>query len=167
MCSARAHSKWSLLKCPQVSSLLLKFTPQVYPPPFETVIDGWSISRPIAESMCSVRTHLKWSLLKFTPQVSSPHISSLLLKFTPQVYPPPFWNCHWQQITYWLINVCSENPFKTVIFKTALHCVIWCWASGEVSHTFITYKNEAIYVNFKFLFLFLLCLWFHVVVVCA
>ena len=37
--------------------------------------------------------------------------------------PPPIWNCHLQQIKYWLINVCSESPFKTVIFITALHCV--------------------------------------------
>ena len=36
---------------------------------------------------------------------------------------PPIWNCHWQQIKYWLINVCSESPFKTVIFITALHCI--------------------------------------------
>ena len=43
----------------------------------------------------------------------------------------------------------------------ALHAVIWCWAIGQVTHTFITWENAAIYVNLKFLF----CLWFHIVVV--
>ena len=90
--------------------------------------------------------------------------SSFQTRCTLRWADPPIWNCHWQQIMYWLIYVCSESPFETVIFITALHCVIWCWAIGEVSHTFITYENEAIYVNFKLL-LFLLCLWFHVVVV--
>ena len=33
----------------------------------------------------------------------------------------------------------------------AVYAVIWCWPLGEVCHTFITYENEAIYVNFKFL----------------
>ena len=28
---------------------------------------------------------------------------------------------------------------------------MWCSVIGEGSHTFITYENEAIYVNFKFL----------------
>ena len=31
-----------------------------------------------------------------------------------------------------------------------VYAVIWCWALGEVCHTFITYENEAIYVNIKF-----------------
>ena len=33
----------------------------------------------------------------------------------------------------------------------AVYAVIWCWALGEVCHTFITYENEAIYINIKFL----------------
>ena len=67
---------------------------------------------------------------------------------------PPIWNCHSQQNMYWLSYVWCENPFETVIFITPLHCVIWCWAIGEVSHTFITYENEAIDVNFKFFVVF-------------
>ena len=39
---------------------------------------------------------------------------------------PPHWNCQWQQVNYWLSNVWSESPFKTVIFTTALHCVLHC-----------------------------------------
>ena len=122
------------------------------------ISDGQPISRHMGNLWEPIRNvHCSSLLLKF--QV---YCSTLLLKFTP-----PIWNCHAQQNMYWPIYVCSENPFETVIFITALfikalHCVIWCWAIGEVSHTFITYKNEGIYVNFKFL----LCLWFHVVV-CA
>ena len=92
---------------------------------------GPSVPRVIASS--------KWSLLKLTPQVSYIQFyGELELKFTPSKLssnfqmtfadqlpdiPPHNWNCQWQQVNYWLINVWSENPFKTVIFVTALHCV--------------------------------------------
>ena len=75
-------------------------------------------------------------------------------------YTPHNWNCLSQQVNYWLINVCSEIPFETVIFITALHCVpalhvvIWCWATGQVSHTFMTSENAVISVNFKLLLFF-------------
>ena len=38
----------------------------------------------------------------------------------------------------------------------ALHAVIWCWAIGQVTHTFITSEYAAIYVNLKFLLVFVL-----------
>ena len=159
------------MKCTIRSTCQMKYPDKLSDIPPCKNCQCWTINQQMYGK--SMRAHLKWSLLKFTPRDSSlllkfqVYCSSLLLKFTPHI-----WNCHAQQNMYWPIYVYSENPFKTVIFITALfitalHCVIWCWAIGEVSHTFITYKNEAIYVNFKFL-LFLLCLWFHVVVVvCA
>ena len=64
-----------------------------------------------------------------TAQVFSSSFKSSSVKFTGQVYSsslPPLCNCHTQQNMYWLIYVWSENPFKTVIFITALHCVMWC-----------------------------------------
>ena len=145
------------MKCTTRSTCQMKYPDKLSDIPPTWKCQWWTINQLTYGK--SMRAHSKLSLLKFTPQVSS-----LLLKC--QVYSsslPPIWNCHAQQNTYWLIYVCSENPFETVIFITALHCVIWCWAIGEVSHTFITYKNEAIYVNFKFL----LFLWFHVVLVCV
>ena len=156
------------MKCTTRSTCQMKYPDKLsYIPLQKTVSDGQSISRCMG-NLCEPiwNSHCSSLLLKFQVYSSS-------FKFTAQVYSsglPPIWNCHAQQNTYWPIYVCSENPFETVIFITALfitalHCVIWCWAIGEVSHTFITYKNEAIYVNFRFL-LFLLCLWFHVVV-CA
>ena len=49
--------------------------------------------------------------------------SSFQMRCTLRSDIPPNWNCQWQQVNYWLINVWSESPFKTVIFITALHCV--------------------------------------------
>ena len=66
-----------------------------------------------------------------------------------------------QEIMHWLINVFCDSPFGTVSFITDLQCVKLYMLSfgvqplGEVCHTSITYENEAIYVNFKFLLLFL------------
>ena len=121
----------------------------------------------IGWAMSGMRTHLKQS-----SSYRNGHCTSLLLKFQVlkfQVYSsslPPIWNCHSQQNMYWLSYVWSENPFKTVISITALHCVIWCWAIGEVSHTFITYENEAIDVNFKFLLFFFVVLMISCCCVC-
>ena len=162
--SVKQSIKWQACSNFQISRTLR----QADPPPFETVSDGQSIGTHIA-NLCVQwdpiqNGHCSSFMLKFTHQVSSPQVSSLLLKFTLQVY-PPIWNCSEQQNMYWLSYVWREYPFKTVIFITALHCVIWCWAIGEVSHTCITDENEAIYVNCKFFIVVLLCLWFHVVVV--
>ena len=52
------------------------------------------------------------------------------------MYSEPIWNSQFQ------------NSFTMC---KAVYAVIWCWALGEVCHTFITYENEAIYVNIKFL----------------
>ena len=114
-------------------------------PPCKTVSDSRSS---IAWSMSSLWAHLKWLLelgQVFRQGVPSDELT------------PPIWNCHWQQMKYWLIYVCNESPFKTVIFITALHCVkLYILSCGvelleRLSHEIITYENEAIYVNFKFL----------------
>ena len=51
---------------------------------------------------------------------------------------------------YWEPIQNSQFHNKFTMCK-AVYAVIWCWALGEVCHTFITYENEAIYVNIKFL----------------
>ena len=107
--------------------------------------------------LCKVKRPFWWA-----------HLNVWEFKFSDDILSdiPPIWNCHCQEVNYWISNVWSEIPFKTV--TTALHCiqlyvVIWCWATGQVSHTFITWKNSLISVNFQLLFL--LCFWLHIVVV--
>ena len=58
----------------------------------------------------------------------------------------PIWNCH--------------NSFTLL---SSFYVVICCWATGQVSHIFITWENALISVNFQLLFL--LCFWLHIVVV--
>ena len=91
------------------SSLLLRFTCKFYPPHLKLSL----MADQVLADLC-----LQWEpiqncsslLLKFSPQV---YYSGLLLKFTHKFY-SPIWNCHWEQIKYWLIYVCSESPLKTV-----------------------------------------------------
>ena len=92
------------------SSFQMRCTLRQADPPCKTVSD--SRSR-IGWSMSSVRAHLK----------QPAEVGQVFRWGVPQMTWPPIWNCHWQQIKYWLIYVCSESPFKTVIFITALHCV--------------------------------------------
>ena len=105
---------------------------------------------------------------------------------------PCIWNCHCQEVNYWLSNVWSENPFKTIM--TALHCILLYLLSfgveqldRSVIHLFIIsenalcchlvmsywtgqsyiylllQKNALISVHFQLLLL--LCFWLHIVVV--
>ena len=60
---------------------------------------------------------VKSSLLPVSPSRVLPESPSSLLPKSPSSLPPK-WNCHWQQMEYWLIfcliYVFSENPFETV-----------------------------------------------------
>ena len=85
--------------------------------------------------------------------------SSFQMRCTFREADPPC-ETKWQQIKSSLIYVCNWEPIwnshlhNSFTMCQALHSVNWCWAIGEVSHTCITYENEAIYVNFKFFLLF-------------
>ena len=83
---------------------------------------------------------------------------SFQMTCTDQIYPPVETVIDSRSSIGWSMSVVRAH--SKVIFITALHCVklymlsFGVWAIGQVSYTFITYKNAAIYVNLKFLLFF-------------
>ena len=114
--------------------------------------------------MSVLRAHSKWSTYL-------EYIETNAQIDTKGTWTPLIWNCHCQEVNYWLSNVWSESPFETI--TTALHCIqLYLLSFGvqlldrSVIHLFITSENALISVNFQLLLLllFLLCFWLHVVV---
>ena len=137
----------------------------------------WCPYTPSGPSVPRVTASTKWSLLKFTPQVSYFQFEGKLeFKFTPHVefkfsddtcrsaarYNPPQLKL---SVTagQLLVDQClkwepiwNSHIHNSFTLCPVLHVVIWCLATGQVSHAFMTSENAAISVNFK---LFLLFFW--------
>ena len=144
--------------------------------PFETA-QVYSSSVPvrlcIGTSMCLVRAHVK--VLRFTGQGYS---SSLLVSFIPQFETviesrsSIGWSmcavrAHLKQLAE------LGHLHNSFTLCKAVYSIIWCSAIEEVSSTFITYAHAgdmssckwSNLCKFQVAVVFLLCLWFHFVVI--
>ena len=148
-----------------VQKLHISGTYRVHPVLSEVKQFTWQIFTPCRSAswsewqfwMFTVRAHIGRSPARSTPPQSSidallvfrrkdpckarvkPKMSSNLADRPSLADVPLIWNCHLQQITDWVINVCSESPFESQTMDPP----IWNCQLQQIPNWLIMYAVRA------------------------